>query len=477
MNTRTLLNNQLIENVLLYDEHFFVNRSEEADLIEGYVRDLRSGETPQYSVVNFWGVAGIGKTWLLRHLEEKYRFDENRFAIGEKSTFVISHEFKNHDGNFGKFTVIAVKQIIEQLEKYLSEEVLNELQESSSSPHGISVVIRYLSEEFIPILLLDNTENFTADDWQTLERGFIEPIVSTGRALVVVAGRRQSPSWLRLEVRRRSQKHRILPFSKQDVDSQILKHQYPLPPEILFPYSAGNPRVVDSLAQHILAWREGTKESELIPLDATWIQSNRDALAMVLRHSEHYILEGVQPEWKQLLRKIATVRYFRPETLKEILRSENNNEQPDGYYLRLARSLDQMTDVVRWDREYRGYALNEDIRRLMDRKTLLEDKNLYLDRHQRALEIYWKLAKENRRSGAEFIREIWFQAASIYVANEDALLLKHQIDKSIEFAHHNFSYGDEIVILSNEFEADVELKDILPRNVENSISSRLVNIV
>jgi len=64
----------LIRHPRNYQPELFINRTREADAIRKNVEQAQAGQRVANPIVNFWGVRGTGKTWLLRHLQEYYRY-------------------------------------------------------------------------------------------------------------------------------------------------------------------------------------------------------------------------------------------------------------------------------------------------------------------------------------------------------------------------------------------------------------------
>src|SRR5262249_34225703 len=155
--------------------------------------------------------------------------------------------------------------------------------------------------------LLDNTEKVHQAAWEGLERQLIEPLISVGRGLVIIAGRRQVPRWRRFEVRRRTMEPRqslIRPFDKQAVTMQLEHANYHIPVDFIFPYTAGSPYLVDTIARQLIAWAVDE------PLDQGWLEQQRDNLLLTLRASEEQLLGLLSPALLRVLDAISPLRFY-----------------------------------------------------------------------------------------------------------------------------------------------------------------------
>src|ERR1051325_11661901 len=57
-----------------YEPALFVDRADQVRIVDERVSRARTDESVTAPIVNFWGGSGIGKTWLLNHLGQKYQY-------------------------------------------------------------------------------------------------------------------------------------------------------------------------------------------------------------------------------------------------------------------------------------------------------------------------------------------------------------------------------------------------------------------
>jgi hypothetical protein len=479
------ININLLRHARPYETALFVNRSSELQVVSERVRQAQARSVVTEPIVNFWGVRGIGKTWTLRHLHHRYAFqpeDEISLLGEDRPTFALFYAFPIGDETSfqAQLTIVLAEQALVQLASALSIEeraLLTQARDTRNVEPLIKALLT-LAPRFVPLLLLDEGENLSQDAWEQLERDVIEPIVSAGQAIVVVAGRRQVIRWRRFEVRRRvmgPEKSQLTPFDKETVDSQIQRSDYQIPVDLLFPYTAGNPHLVNAIAQHIVSWSGGTEQ---IGLDKGWFDQHQNDLLHILRASEAQLLEHVPPKLLAVLDAVSPLRFYRLEALRLMLNNptDQGSQKPDGYYLSILRTLDQQTDLVWWDRDRRAYVTSQVIRQLVGRRQLLESRAAYMERHRRALDMYWEWVHTYPETSEDFVVEIWFHLASIYLANADLKELHTQAIKVLEFVNPYLNL-DHFLILPEQLRTDRELRDLLPLDLYAALTRELEQLI
>lgn len=460
-----------------YTTSFFIDRKSELDTIRNKIQQAQTEELIVEPVVNFWGVGGIGKTWLLRHLQHTYYLVEP--AAEPRPTFALYYTFADD----------VTKVSVPTLAKNLAGQTLRQLSVSPNlskedrsalaqvdNTGNIKILVntlRKLSHDFVPLLLLDNTERIDPDNWIELEQELIEPLVSSNRVLVIIAGRRRAPRWRRFEVRRRvmePEETRIRPFDKGQVTKQIEQQGYQVPAGLLFSYTAGNPLLVDVIAKNVGAWTKGKGADE------TWLdQHQSDLLLPILQTYEEHLLENVPARLRQVLEAVSSLRSYRLEALRFMLTSQKTKVEPrpDGYYLSLLRDLEQQTEVVWWSHDRRAYKTDGMVRQVMNRRLLLQDTAEYVQRHRQALQMYWNWAMDYPEASEDFIIEIWFHLASLYQADQDQSSLQAEAEQALRFAQESLS-RDRLLVLQKQLEkGDPELIELLPEDLQGILKQLL----
>lgn len=457
---KPVVNIQKIEQGYSYTPELFVDRARELQLVEKRIKEAqaRSASEP---LINFWGVEGIGKSWILRHLRHLYRYDANR--KDKLKSLVLYYQMpgriKHIPVSFSDLTVKFANQAIEQLKGVVQVEDLTlRLQESQESGFLPDLVktFRHLAEDFVLILLLDETEHVSPEDWARIEDELFEPLLKTNRVVIVIAGRKQAPRWKKFEVRRRLapvEKTEVKPFGQKEVEEQFEKRNFKLPSSIglLFPYTAGNPKLAEAVAWHMTSWAEGIDSLDRKQLYEQFGQN----LAHILREAENQMLKDVPAELREVLVQLFPLRHYRLEAMRFML----SDNLTDWRYLKLLKSLESETGVVWWDHDPRAYVTSKVIRQVMGQRWMLEDREAFCNQHQQAIKMYAKWAEETPAVSEEYIVEIWFHLASQAQIDGDGL--PKRIFDWLDFAEEKLN-KDRRLILQRQVEADEEILSLLP---------------
>lgn len=477
-------NPNLVQMHRPYKAGLFVNRQDEIKEIHEKIRLVQAEQTVSYPVINYWGIEGIGKSWLLHYLNDKLSYSQNNNKkFPTLTTLLDFREIKGGDV-LDRFAKKLSAQILDQLSTHVPNKLRPRLEavRKSGNLEDLAEIIVALSENFTPLILLDHADMLhPLDLWDEIEKFFFEPIVTTGRVLIVVAGRRQIPRWRRFEVRRRvmeSDKSQIRPFDKRDVMRQVENRNISIPAELLYPYTAGNPHIVDTFVKHIKLW---TKKSEKKNIDEKWIEKHNKGFLRVLQLSEEELIKDIPDRLKQPLIAISPLRFFRLEAMRKMLSSKNEKftSEPEGYFLQLVRDLDQDTEIVWWDREKRAYVTSEVVRKLVNQKKLLEAPPDYLRSHDQAFKMYRQWAEDSPKTSDEFIIEMLFHQASICQATKDISCLRSKTNEILDFARANNLSTDRRLAFFNQIKGDNEILDLFPngeredllRKVESMLNS------
>lgn len=470
---------ELIQTHREYNPDLFVDRTTELRIVEQQVREVQENNSTAQTVINFWGVKGIGKTWLLHHLQRRYHRG-NRLAESMRPTFALLYALPNDcDGDvlLEQIARACADQIDQQLTYELRDDhraLLRRIKETGNIAMMIELLLM-LSHEFVPLLLFDSQGPRENTNWSGVEQHVIEPLVSTGRILVVVAGRRQVPRWKRFEVRRRAlgpDTSQISPFDKQAVREQIGQNQFPIHPLVdkLFPYTVGNPHLVDTLARHIVQWSRVPEATEVNP---AWFVEPHEGLLQVLRTSEDQMLENIPADLRPVFEALAPLRFFRLEALRAILiaHEQPTERRSDGYYLNLLRAIEQ-TEVVWWERARRAYVTSEIIRKLMNRRQRLEEPTTYARQHQQAVDMYWEWVEACPEACEDFVLEIWFHLTCLMEMDDDRARLRNQAHAVLQRVGPHLD-SEHLLIFQNQLASDRELLDMLPDNLHTELSAAI----
>lgn len=409
-----------------YRREWFINRDKEIELVDRKVEEGRYRNPITQPLLHFWGVMGIGKSWLLQWLAERYRFTPESRKERRCPTFTILFDFRQVKISLWQPT--SVVKLLEQLARDLqdqlgssadsagphaeafqqcAEAVLREHSEVSELAERFVRLINKLADTFVPILVFDSAERLDGDVFFWLESHVLEPILRHDRAIVIIAGRKEIPRWREFSLRQRLVKMQLGPFSDDEAARQLEKRGYRAG-KVIYPYSFGHPYATQVLG-HSLAGIAGAREV----IDEEFLSANHIQVAQTLRAVEDSFLLGVHPERQGILRALSILRKFNIESARHLL-SEILGEpyagKPDVEYLRLLEMLED-TNLVWWSSQQRGYVLDHTVRRLLNRRLQLQDVEEFIRRHEVAVGLYRKLISEYSKNCGPFLHEALYHLA------------------------------------------------------------------
>ncbi len=390
-----------------YNPERFANRERELRLIDRKVEEGRHGSPITQPLVHIWGVAGIGKTWLLCELAKRYEFEPEKKPNERKAAFTLPVDFRQwrlsvwEPQSIVNFLSHMVDDLHEQLGrpmldaqtelrdfKQCVQKVETEEAEITGLMERFADIVNRLSFDFVPVLLFDSVETLDEDLFFSLESHLLEPIVRTDRTVTVVAGRREIPRWREFSVRQRLVKWRLEAFSLEDTLEQLDKRRFSREGKIIYPFSFGHPYVTQVLGQKLVEWA-GPR-----PITPEFEKEHEPQILELLAAVEDMLLD-VGPELREILRILSILRKFNIEAARYLLSQipkdsrlrERYSQKADAYYLNLFDELED-TNLVWWSTEKRGYVLSYTVRRIMNRRLQMQDPQEFARRHHVALELY-----------------------------------------------------------------------------------------
>lgn len=438
MSTLTMLQSKSLP-LHPYHSEEFANREDELDPVDERMYEGLWGRKIPQPVVIYWGVNGIGKSWLLHHLAHKYRFPLCERPPGaRKDPFSALTDFKDEFSltleGWGQLLSTMVTQVADQLDGRIAPAAkaltaFRQAAEAVSAGRGtldelaehFTAFINTLSDEFVPLLLFDSMEVLEEeypDHFYWFEEHIVAPLVRYDQVLTAFAARRELRHWRQFEVRRRIRRVPLDPFSREDIQEQFKKAQirdFALVGNVIYPYTFGHPYAAWYLQSQLEALRPPSE-----PFDQRFVAARHPEVAAALGEIEEWLLEPLPVKLRTQLRQASVLRKFHINSLRfilaELLEDETYSKRSDSFFLDLIGQM-VVTNLVRYSSAHQGYIADRTVRRLLNLRVQLQEPDEYRRRHTKALELYKNWTNRLPENCGGFLIEAIFHTTARARAN------------------------------------------------------------
>jgi hypothetical protein len=475
-----------------YDRLYFADRQRELRLIGRKVAEGLSGYSITQPLIHIWGIRGIGKSWLLRHLRSQYGwapgkggrkegtlstlvdFSRLRFSLRDSLTVadLLDGLVQEVEGQLGGRIEAAAGEL-EAFQEELDVVRAEEKRGATAVAERFVAFVNQLSHAFVPLLLFDSTDALGKDDFSWLESRLIEPVARTDRAIVIVAGRREIPRWREFGARQRLSVWELAAFPGEATLEQLEKRGYGYLGDVVHSLSFGHPYASQVLGQALDQIAGGRLVAE------DFEEQHRARVVALLGQVEHELLRQVRPErHRDILRALSVLRKFNIESARFVLSrllDPQYEKRGDAYYLRLYEELED-TNLVWWSTDQRGYVLGTPLRCIMDLRMQKGAPESFVRRHGEARKLYERWMERNPLDRGAFLLEALYHLANTLMG-KPAQEVWRQVE---EYLGRFLTPGNFTVDGADAFlqllVRDLELRDH-GRVMARSVYERVVQIV
>lgn len=362
-----------------YEKKLFVGRKAELEIVNSKVHDIAYGGATAKPLLEFYAPRGMGKTWLLRHLEGREWGEMNG-----KRPIPVEINF-----SFASETPIVYQYIgiIELLWNQLHKRGMEELGDFSygpkiPNPKDLNKIaddfvgrMKKKDERHIPIIIFDSTDQTQERVLEWLEEKVVFPLIQSDKILFITGGQRRL-FWKYFEARRRVDPHELQPFSSEETISQLLHsgRLHFFPPDAVQRLTQGMPGLTTHLIQKF----------ERLNKDSKSQQRHLDEIKNVVE--KEYLPKNKISS--RMAWDASVLRSFHTATLRSFASSwdESYAKKPEGFYLDM---IQEMIDcgLVHWNMDRGGYAMTPSIQAVM--RANLEDRKFleYSINHNKAYKL------------------------------------------------------------------------------------------
>lgn len=462
----------------------FRNREDILRGIAEQVRLLQQGREIKNSLILAWGVQGVGKSWLLQHLEHQYRFIAPR-NNSNKGVFTLYTDFRAFEPGPG-VVVRLLAGFVDSLQDRLSADIFFphaaverfRKQQTTASDDRIlaetfTSILESLSARYVPVGLFDAFDTLQARDeafFSWFEQWILAPWLQRDRSLVVLSSRRELRQLRQFEVRRRITRVALTPFDRNATIKQLGDEAAGT---TLYPMTFGHPLTTWYVHEELDANRRVDQ-----PFDQAFVDTRRDEVAELLEQVIEFMLLDAPVSLRPRIMAAATLRAFHIDSLREILasieRDPDLSNESDVYIQAIIEEFVR-SNLVRWSMQKRAYEVDDTVRRLVNRALELKDLDEYVYRHERAYEVYRKrIADTPWSTNADiFIVEAIYHLAEIVRAQPSR---QGQMEERFAaLLNHAFAQppdAQRIDTLDHLLDGDETIQELAPKSLLHLLESQ-----
>ena len=394
----------------------FVNRDEELNLIEDAVDILSDGKrllrTP---IIEFYGIEGIGKTTLLKKIQEKCR-DRSLKCIWEDTSTSYRH-------------LRAPKQL--------------------------------LSEKSPVVILVDSLDEANEEQLPEIEAG-LSDLTESSSLFFVMASRKLERFDRTRTLMRKLTPVALKPFGRESCEEYFDSVERDIKPELrntIYEWTRGYPLAMDVMVQAIVDKNLDTnKEQDRKQLISILTKKVIDQ-SILARSGSNYLEDQVY------LLHLSVPRRFNLATMRAIIENfaEDFKLNNSLAYIALPDKINQATNALRWSMPQGGYSIDEPIRNicLMNLKILQPQKFIAINKF--LAEWNERLAQEvSGPDRSRYLREYFYHLANSGQVADLPEILKEYMDQLLQ----QEETLDSFVQFYEEFLQDNELKEVLGENAK-----------
>lgn len=359
-----------------------VNRAKEISTIRNILQKLINNIPEFGTIINYFGVPGIGKTTLGKMIGNissvldvpytRIDFDPDENPWAEKYE-------TNHDN--------IIKNMFEGFTECESSNFSNQFRKDNSINlnNFLSILLAY-TEKYKPLVMIfDTSEKANEKIIRWIEERIINPLSLTGKCLIIWTGRFPQ-KWSNFEVRRRTICQPLESLNIESTKQQIRSINPVLTKHgcRIFNLTDGHPLGNKKLIEELIS-KPTLKDEELLDI-------------LFKKVINEYMLEDVEHKLKEACRVLSIVRQFDIIILEDLLSEFVKGFTVDSPFMTTTGKLTK-TSLVYWNGERKGYSLEKTVGHILRLHMITHEKDRFIKITEKTLNIYEqriKIVPENR---------------------------------------------------------------------------------
>ena len=360
------------------------------------VRALQQGKEVNQRVLIIRGEAGIGKTWLLKHLEQQVKEQ----ADPSLTSYYLDLSTLGSDSQPLPTTARILQEFAQ---KVLSFSDLSGIQPSELSLKVMQRTREYLIDHLL-ILLVDSAYE---TDWailRELEEYFLGPLAVEKKVLIILAGRGPAFSWSSPELGFRARQIPLKPFAEEETQEQIDKLSLDKPPSAgdIHKFSQGIPLITYLFTTD---W-PSTPATDV----QAYNQIIDNFLAIGIPHPKQTTVKDKVDERtgiRQYLEVLSVLRIFKNDHIPLMLTVYDGTTATKIGESDILSSLLER-GYAHWDQKTRAYKINEPIRKFIEEFLILQDTEKWQKLCCSAYRLYEEWANKYERTKNKWENEMHY---------------------------------------------------------------------
>jgi len=429
----------MLDNKQLY------NREREQQIVKEVVEQAKTTGAFQ-CFINLFGLRGIGKSFTIRWLRDRYCQDEN-ILVAQLDTELPQAGIKSLNKDVSITSIHLAGQFIE----------LAELSRAKSHAEAT-------------VLFTDDMDKLGRETLYSLEQDALRKVFELPELshLVVIASSQSRLEWMDFSVRRRQISRKLSPFGEGTVKKEIQNSvpNYTSFAERLCRISGGFPLSVEQIIEYLK--NENPNFADVIE-ERKLVKRNFDRFVV------GYIMRDYSPIKRQTLETLAVLRRFDIAIMRAFL--PVFLEKPyRGYsvadYLGLVGELTEAA-LVQWRYDRRGYSIDEDLRSIVIEYLRACDEK-FRDKHAEAARVNRDLIAGPESAESRIRYAIEWLYHNTYGQNKPPFCITaddlEEMIGSLHTVTHNLDI-DRRVEIKEIFKEDLELQSMLDDSAQQYLGN------
>ncbi|MEM3646841.1 MAG: ATP-binding protein [Thermofilum sp.] len=374
-----------------YTPDQFVNREKEVERVVQKIRALTEGKPLEKRTIVFFGERGVGKSWLLDHLQATL---PSQF----RNLLVLRLDLREYEG---KDPVWAVADMIRRISLETGGPGERLGPDLATRSRRLMEHLQGVLQESILLLLADHVHEASWNLLPVLEDHLLGPLATESRVLIVMTGRGRLYPWKTPELRLKAEFKELEPFKQPEETRLQLERQA---------------RQALPKAQEIHKLSHGNPLANFL-LGALGPQEGLDRVIEA-------ILEPVPAEQRRRVREyleaLCVLNAFDEDRIPDMLATYYNDDSYRQWAYAQARQVREELvrwAFARWNADAGGYVLDPVVRSLVEeymKKTQLEKWRAL---QRAAWDLYTRWAKEFTRTRERWEKEATYHRCSLQPAS------------------------------------------------------------